>query len=68
MWIYTRDDGSYSAGVPFFGMSGMTAPNNRKFSMFHYSTKTNLHCSWQNDDSNSTYWSCHYTDFFELNK
>ena len=68
MWIYTRDDGSYSAGTPFFGMGGMTAPNNRKFSMFHYSTKTNLHCSWQNDDSNSTYWSCHYTDFFELNK
>lgn len=68
MWIYTRDDGSYSAGVPFFGMSGMTPPNNRKFSMFHYNTKTNLHCSWQNDDSSSTYWSCHYTDFFELNK
>lgn len=68
MWIYTRDDGSYSAGTPFFGMGGMTAPNNRKFSMFHYSTKTNLHCSWQNDDSSSTYWSCHYADFFELNK
>ena len=68
MWIYTRNDGSYSAGTPFFGMGGMTAPNNRKFSMFHYNTKTNLHCSWQNDDSNSTYWSCHYSDFFELNK
>jgi hypothetical protein len=68
MWIYTRDDGSYSAGTPFFGMGGMTAPNNRKFSMFHYDTKTNLHCSWQNDNSNSTYWSCHYSNFFELNK
>lgn len=67
MWIYTRDDGTYSAGTPFFGMSGMTAPNNRKFSMFHYNTKTNLHCSWQNDDSDSTYWSCHYSNFFELN-
>ena len=68
MWIYTRNDGSYSAGTPFFGNGGMTKPNNRKFTMFHYNTKTNLHCSWQNDDSNSTYWSCHYTDFFELNK
>lgn len=45
MWIYTREDGSYSAGVPFFGMSGMSAPNNRKFSMFHYPVKTTLHCS-----------------------
>lgn len=68
MWIYTRNDGTYSAGVPFFGMSGMNAPNNRKFSMFHYNTKTNLHCSWQNDDSGGTYWSCHYSNFFELNK
>ena len=68
MWIYTRDDGSYSAGTPFFGMSGMAAPNNRKFSMFHYDKKTNLHCSWQHDNSDKTYWGCHYADFFELNK
>lgn len=64
MWVYTRSDGSFSAGVPFFGNSGMTAPNNRKFSMFHYPNKTTLHCSWQNDDSNGTYWGCTYNNFF----
>ena len=73
MWVYTRDDGNYSAGTPFFGNGGMTKPNNRKFTMFHYSTKTTLHCSWQHDDQSgtdakSTYWGCSYTNFFEINK
>lgn len=67
MWIYTRSDGSYSAGTPFFGYSGMTAPNNRKFTMFHYPNKNALHCSWQHDESNSTYWGCAYNNFFPDN-
>ena len=73
MWVYTREDGTYSAGTPFFGNGGMTKPNNRKFTMFHYNTKTTLHCSWQHDDQSSgdaksTYWGCSYTNFFEINK
>lgn len=71
MWVYTRDDGSYSAGVPFFGNGNMTEPNNRKFAMFHYPNKTTLHCSWQNDDQSSgenpsTYWGCTYSNFFTI--
>ena len=73
MWIYTREDGTYSAGTPFFGNGGMTAPNNRKFTMFHYPAKTTLHCSWQNDDLTSsdnpnTYLSITYANFFEIGK
>lgn len=73
MWIYTREDGTYSAGTPFFGYGGMTEPNNRKFTMFHYPAKTTLHCSWQNDDMSSgenpsTYLSLTYANFFEIGK
>ncbi len=73
MWIYTREDGTYSAGTPFFGNGGMTKPNNRKFTMFHYPAKTTLHCSWQNDDLDSadkpnTYLSITYANFFEIGK
>lgn len=73
MWIYTREDGTYSAGTPFFGNGGMTKPNNRKFTMFHYPAKTTLHCSWQNDDLNSTdkpntYFGVTYANFFEIGK
>lgn len=75
MWVYIRPDGTWSNGAPFFcGSSGMTAPYNRKFSMFCYdgttdgSAKTSLHCSWQHDESNDTYWGCAYKNFFELNK
>lgn len=65
MWIYLRADGTFSAGTPILGASGMTAPYNRKFTMFHYPTKTSLHCSWQNDSSDATYWSCRLDNFFE---
>lgn len=73
MWVYTREDGTYSAGTPFFGNGGMTKPNNRKFTIFHYSNRTTLHCSWQHDDQSgtdakSTYWGCSYANFFELNR
>ena len=36
-----------------FGTSGMTPPNNRKFSIFAYPTGNDLHWSWQNDGSNT---------------
>jgi hypothetical protein len=53
MWVYIRPDGTWSNGAPFFcGSNSMTAPYNRKFSIFCYdgttdgSAKTSLHCSW----------------------
>lgn len=64
MWIYVKNDGSFSAGTPFFGYGNMTAPYNRKFSMFHYPNKNDFHCSWQNDSSDGTYWGCTYSNFF----
>lgn len=74
MWVYTKDDGTFNAGVPFFGEGGMEKPDNRKFSMFHYPEKTTFHCSWQHDDqsgsdpSKQTYWVCTHANFFEINK
>lgn len=76
MWIYTRSDGTYSAGTPFFGYSGMNAPTNRKFSMFHYPNINALHCSWQNDDNtmangstaDNEYFTCRYDNFFPSNQ
>lgn len=75
MWVYIRPDGTWHNGSPFFcGSNGMTAPYNRKFTMFCYdgttdgSAKTSLHCSWQHDESNGTYWGAAYKNFFELNK
>lgn len=38
-----------------FGNGDMTAPNNRKFALFQYPTGNDIHWSWQNDDSNSTF-------------
>lgn len=64
MWIYVKNDGSFSVGTPFFGYGNMTAPYNRKFSMFHYPNKNDFHCSWQNDSSDETYWGCTYSNFF----
>ena len=68
MWIYTRSDGTFSAGVPFFGYGTMTPPKNRKFTMFHYPNKVDFHCSWQTDDSSGTYWGCSYANFFPLDE
>lgn len=38
-----------------FGVSGMTAPNNRRFALFAYPTGNDFHWSWQNDNSGSTF-------------
>lgn len=50
-WIYPTGTGS---GI-IFGTNSMTAPNNRKFSIFQYPTANDLHWSWQNDESNTTF-------------
>lgn len=52
-WIYPNVDTGGSGGI-IFGTEGMTAPNNRKFSIFQYPTANDLHWSWQND-TNTTF-------------
>lgn len=43
-----------SSGI-IFGNDAMSPPNNRKFSLYQYPTGQDLHWSWQNDDSSSTF-------------
>ena len=45
-WLYNGGSGGC-----IFGTGGMTAPNNRRFSLFQYPTANDLHWSWQNEDS-----------------
>ena len=55
-WIYVNaDTGDTTKRAMLFGTSGMTAPNNRKFSIFQYPTCNDLHLSWQNDVTNTTF-------------
>lgn len=55
-WIYVNADaGDTTKRAMLFGTSGMTAPNNRKFSIFQYPTCNDLHLSWQNDVTNTTF-------------
>lgn len=49
-WIYPLGT---TSGV-IFGNEGMTAPNNRRFTLFQYPTANDLHWSWQDETSNST--------------
>lgn len=49
-WLYNGG----SAGC-IFGTEGMTAPNNRRFTLFQYPTTNDLHWSWQNEDSGGTF-------------
>ena len=49
-WLYNGG----SAGC-IFGTEGMTAPNNRRFTLFQYPTANDLHWSWQNEDSGGTF-------------
>ena len=54
-WIYVNTEtGNTTNRGMLFGNSGMTAPNNRKFSIFQYPTANDLHISWQND-TNTTF-------------
>lgn len=54
-WIYPNVDSGSSGGGIIFGNENMTAPNNRKFSLFQYPTVNDLHWSWQNNESNKTF-------------
>lgn len=48
-WIYiTQASGS----IILFGNSHMSAPNNRRFTIFLHNTLQRIHLSWQNYDSN----------------
>ena len=49
-WLYNGG----STGC-IFGTDGMTPPNNRRFSLYQYPTANDLHWSWQNEDSGSTF-------------
>lgn len=80
MWIKVTTHGTFVNGVPFFCANSngqgqtMTAPNNRKFSLYCYdgtdaiSAKTTLHISWQADNNNSTYCGAVIPNFFELDR
>lgn len=53
-WIYPNAATGTSGGI-LFGTEGMGANNNRKFSIFLYPTVNDLHLSWQNDVTNTTF-------------
>lgn len=50
-WIYVNATDGTSRGTTIFGNTGMTPPNNRKFSIFQYPTVNDIHLSWQNEGS-----------------
>lgn len=67
-WIYVNADaGDTTKRAMIFGTNGMTAPNNRKFSIFQYPTCNDLHLSWQNDVTNTTFtggvWSGYFPSY-----
>ena len=67
-WIYVNADaGDTTKKAMIFGTNGMTAPNNRKFSIFQYPTCNDLHLSWQNDVTNTTFtggvWSGYFPSY-----
>ena len=49
-WLYNGGSGGC-----IFGTEGMSAPNNRRFTLFQYPTANDLHWSWQNEDSGGTF-------------
>lgn len=51
-WLYPI---SGSGSTTILGTSGMTPPNNRKFTLFQYPDYKTLHWSWQDDNSDNTY-------------
>lgn len=44
-----------SSGGAIFGTENMSPPNNRRFTIYAYPTANDLHWSWQNYDSSSTF-------------
>lgn len=66
-WIYPNATTGTSGGI-LFGTEGMGANNNRKFSIFLYPTINDLHLSWQNDTTNTTFFSPIINGVFPSNK
>ena len=55
-WIYVAATaGSTTDRAMLFGTSGMSANNNRKFSIFQYPSCNDLHLSWMNDAASTTF-------------
>lgn len=50
-WVYNNVSAGTSANRTVFGTAGMTAPNNRRYTVYIYPTYNQLHLSWQNYDS-----------------
>ena len=56
LWICVdAETGSTTNRGMIFGNSGMTPPNNRRYSIMQYPSCNDLHFSWQNDDSSSAF-------------
>lgn len=66
-WIYPNAATGTTGGI-LFGTEGMGANNNRKFSIFLYPTVNDLHLSWQNDTTNTTFFSPVIYGVFPSNK
>lgn len=55
-WIYVAATaGSTTDRAMLFGTSGMSANNNRKFSIFQYPSCNDLHLSWMNNAASTTF-------------
>lgn len=52
-WIYVNQDAGTSKGTTLFGNANMSPPNNRRFTLYHYSTCNRLHVTWCNYDSST---------------
>lgn len=56
LWIYVGGTtGSTTERAMIFGNGGMSANNNRKFTIFQYPTCNDLHLSWMNDDASTVF-------------
>ena len=51
-WLYPIGT---SGGNAIIGQQGMSIGDNRMFTIFQYPTPLDLHLSWQNNDSSSTF-------------
>lgn len=60
-WLYPI--GTSSSAI-IMGQNAMSAGNNRMYSIFQYSTPNNLHLSWQDETSSTTFLGSIDTGFF----
>ena len=64
-WLYAKGTSGSSVMI---GQSPMSAGNNRMYSIFQYSTPLDLHLSWQDETSNSTFLGGVWNGFFTENQ